>query len=159
MSRGAYRPRRRAPQRGTATIEFAIVFPVFFLVLYAIITYSMVFLTQQSLTAAAEEGARAALVWQNAATDGTALSARATQACSRAATVVSWLPVAATCTNAISAAPSGCTNNPAMDCIQVTLTYAYGTNPLVPLLPLLDLAVPQSLTGQATVQIDPENLL
>ncbi|MFP6558701.1 TadE/TadG family type IV pilus assembly protein [Paraburkholderia sp. B3] len=159
MSRVTGKPTRRAMQRGTAAVEFAIVFPVFFLVLYAIITYSMVFLTQQSLTAAAEEGARAALVWQSATSDGTALSERAAQACSRATTVVSWLPVTATCTNAISASPSGCTNNPAMDCIQVTLTYAYGANPLVPILPLLSIAIPQSLTGQATVQLDPENLL
>jgi Flp pilus assembly protein TadG len=150
---------RRRASRGSAAIEFAIVFPVFFLVLYAIVTYSMVFLTQQSLTAAAEEGARAALVWQSATTAGGALSARAGQACGRAASVVSWLPATATCTNAISAAPSGCANNPNMDCIQVTLTYAYGTNPLVPLLPLLNLVVPSSLTGQATVQIDPENLM
>jgi Flp pilus assembly protein TadG len=149
----------QAARRGSAAIEFAIVFPVFFFVLYAIVTYSMVFLAQQSLTAAAEEGARAALVWQSAANSGAALTARAGQACTRAASVVSWLPVAATCTNAISAAPSGCNNNPNMDCIQVTLTYAYGTNPLVPLLPLLNLVVPQSLTGQATVQLDPENLL
>ncbi|WP_027796528.1 TadE/TadG family type IV pilus assembly protein [Paraburkholderia acidipaludis] len=159
MSRVTGKPMRRTTQRGTAAVEFAIVFPVFFLVLYAIITYSMVFLTQQSLTAAAEEGARAALVWQSATSDELALNARATQACTRAATVVSWLPVAAHCTPAISSAPSGCTNNPAMDCIQVTLTYAYETNPLVPILPLLSIAIPQSLTGQATVQIDPENLL
>lgn len=149
---------RRASQRGNAAIEFAIVFPVFFLVLYAIVTYSMVFLAQQSLTAAAAEGARAALVWQDAASPGAALTARAGQACSRASNVVGWLPVAATCTNTVSAAPTGCANNPAMDCIEVTLTYAYGANPLVPLLPLLNLTVPSMLTGQATVQIDPENL-
>jgi hypothetical protein len=149
----------RAAQRGTAAIEFAMVFPLFFLVLYAIVTYSMVFLTQQSLTAAAEEGARAALVWQSASNPGAALTARAGQACDRASSVVSWLPVAPTCVNAISTAPAGCSNNPNMDCIQVTLTYAYGTSPLVPLLPLLSLVVPQSLVGAATVQIDPENLL
>jgi hypothetical protein len=59
----------------------------------------------------------------------------------------------------VSVAPAGCTDNGSMDCIQITLTYAYGTNPLVPTLPLLDLALPTSLAGQATVQIDPENLL
>jgi hypothetical protein len=150
---------KRVSQRGTAAIEFAIVFPLFFLVLYAIVTYSMVFLTQQSLTAAAEEGARAALVWQYGGNANAALTSRAGQACRRATSVLSWLPAAPSCTNAISTAPTGCTNNPNMDCINVTLTYAYGTSPLVPLLPLLNLAVPQSLVGQATVQIDPENLL
>jgi len=153
------RARRHRAERGSAAIEFAIVFPLFFVVLYAIVTYSLVFLAQQSLTAAAEEGARAALVWQSASTAGDALTERATQACSRAASVVNWLPVAPTCAKAISTAPSGCNNNPAMDCIQVTLTYPYTTSPIVPLLPLLDLAIPTSLVGQATVQLDPENLL
>jgi Flp pilus assembly protein TadG len=148
----------RTPRRGSAAVEFAIVFPLFFLILYAIITYSMLFLAQEGLAAAAEEGARAALVWQNAAGVDAALQARAQQACNRAASFVEWLPVAPTCTNTISMAPAGCDNNPEMDCIQVTLTYAYGTNPLVPLLPLLSRAIPQSVVGQATVQIDPENL-
>ncbi|KLU20452.1 pilus assembly protein TadE, partial [Caballeronia mineralivorans PML1(12)] len=45
-------------------VEFAIVFPLFFLVFYAIVTYSMIFVAQQSLTLAASEGARAALRYQ-----------------------------------------------------------------------------------------------
>jgi len=159
-SRGRARARQsRQSQRGVAAVEFAIVFPLFFLVLYAIVTYSMVFLAQQSLTAAAEEGARAALVWQSADDVGTALTLRGGQACTRATSVVSWLPGAPQCVDVISTAPSGCSNNPAMDCIEVTLKYAYTARPLVPLLPLLDLAVPASLVGQATVQLDPENLL
>lgn len=46
-----------------------------------------------------------------------------------------------------------------MDCIQITLTYPWSTNPLVPPLPLMGSVAPPSLVGQATVQIDPENLL
>jgi Flp pilus assembly protein TadG len=159
--------RTHATQRGNAAIEFALVFPLFFLVLYAIVTYSMLFLVQQSLTAAAGEGARAALVYSNDADPLAALNARAAQACQRALAFVSWLPGATSqspgspmsCTPAISVAPSGCADNTSMDCIQITLSYAYAANPLVPALPLLNLAIPASLTGQATVQIDPENLL
>lgn len=158
---------RRQRQRGNAAIEFALVFPIFFLILYAIVTYSMVFLVQQSLTAAAGEGARAALAYSSGTDATAALGARAAQACQRALAVVNWLPGAAattpgsptSCTHEVNMAPAGCTDNPNMDCIQVTLTYAYGTKPLVPDLPLLDLVIPASLTGQATVQIDPENLL
>jgi Flp pilus assembly protein TadG len=165
MKRSARRV--RTAQRGNAAIEFALVFPLFFLVLYAIVTYSMLFLVQQSLTAAAGEGARAALVYSNDADALAALNARAAQACERALAFVSWLPATASqssgspmsCTSAISVAPSGCADNTSMDCIQITLSYAYAANPLVPSLPLLDLAIPAALTGQATVQIDPENLL
>ncbi|SAL37881.1 TadE family protein [Caballeronia udeis] len=51
----------RRVQRGSMAVEFAIVFPLFFLVFYAIVTYSMIFVAQQSLTLAASEGARAPL--------------------------------------------------------------------------------------------------
>lgn len=140
---------------------------MFFLILYAIVTYSMVFLVQQSLTAAAGEGARAALAYSSSTDAAAALTSRASQACERALAVVNWLPGATgttpgsptSCTPAVNMAPAGCTNNANMDCIQVTLTYAYASKPLVPNLPLLDLAIPALLTGQATVQIDPENLL
>ncbi|MET5115605.1 TadE family protein, partial [Burkholderia pseudomallei] len=48
------------PLRAATAIEFAILFPMFFLILDGIITYGMIFAAQQSLTLAATEGARAA---------------------------------------------------------------------------------------------------
>ncbi len=48
-------------QQGAAAIEFAILFPIFFLIFYAIITYGLIFAAQQTLTLAAAEGARAAV--------------------------------------------------------------------------------------------------
>ena len=48
-------------ENGAAAIEFALVFPLFFLIFYAILTYGMIFVAQQSITLAAAEGARAAL--------------------------------------------------------------------------------------------------
>ncbi|SOC56232.1 TadE-like protein [Chromohalobacter canadensis] len=47
-------------QSGVAAIEFAIVFPVFFLVLYALIGYAFVFLIQSGLQSLASESARQA---------------------------------------------------------------------------------------------------
>lgn len=155
----ALRGRGKRTQRGVAAIEFALAFPLFFMILYGIVMYSMIFLVQQSLTSAAAEGARAALVYQNATDPTSALTSRAQAACTRALAVVSWLTHVPQCTQAVNAAPTGCTGNTAMDCIQITLTYAWGTNPLVPPLPLMELLAPSSLVGQATVQIDPENLL
>ena len=83
---------RRRAQRGTMAVEFAMVFPVFFLVFYAIVTYSMVFVAQQSLTLAASEGARAALHYQPGATSAaSALALRASAACATATGLVNWL--------------------------------------------------------------------
>lgn len=151
--------RRRRAQRGIAAIEFALAFPLFFMILYGIVMFSMIFLVQHSLTSAASEGARAALVYQNATDPTSALTSRAQAACTRALAVVSWLAHAPQCAQVVNAAPTGCTGNTAMDCIQITLTYPWSTNPLVPPLPLMGSVAPPSLVGQATVQIDPENLL
>ncbi|QBQ98570.1 pilus assembly protein [Paraburkholderia pallida] len=151
--------RGKRAQGGIAAVEFAIAFPLFFAILYGIVMYSVIFLVQQSLTSAAAEGARAALVYQNGTDPASALASRAQAACTRALVVVSWLTHAPQCTPAVNTAPAGCTGNTAMDCVQVTLTYAWSSNPLVPPLPLMGLLAPSSLVGQATVQIDPENLL
>ncbi|NIE65149.1 TadE family protein [Burkholderia sp. Ax-1719] len=155
--RGQRRSRRH--QRGVAAVEFALAFPLFFTILYAIVMYSMMFLVQHSLTSAAAEGARAALVYQYASSTSAALTSRGSAACTRALAVVSWLTQAPTCTPVVSAAPSGCSSNTAMDCVQVTLTYPWGSSPLIPPLPLMGLISPTSLVGQATVQIDPVNIL
>ncbi len=154
-SKGWMRSKR---QRGAAAVEFAIAFPLFFLVLYAIVTYSLIFLVQHSLTAASADGARAALVFVNAQDTASALNGRAQAACTRALQGVTWLATAPTCTTVVSAQPSGCTNNAAMDCIQVTLSYPWSKSPLVPALPMFSALQPSTLAGRATVQIDPVNL-
>jgi Flp pilus assembly protein TadG len=146
-------------QRGVAAIEFALAFPLFFAILYGIVMYSMIFLVEHSLTAAAAEGARAALVYQNATSASVALTNRGTAACTRAKAVMSWLARVPDCNQVVSTAPAGCSSNPAMDCVQITLSYPWGTNPLIPPLPLMGLITPTSLVGQATVQIDPVNIL
>ncbi|WP_211472396.1 TadE/TadG family type IV pilus assembly protein [Collimonas humicola] len=140
-------------QRGVAAIEFALVFPVFFMLMYGIITYVLIFLAQQSLALAAEEGARAALRYTTAD--------RGTIACSTATQLVSWLgsgtggaPLA-TCTPTgpvTCALPVGTT----AQCITVKVSYPYGTQPLVPLLlgSLMSVAVPTTLASSATVQIN-----
>jgi hypothetical protein len=146
---------RCASENGTAAIEFALVFPVLFAVLYGIVTYSVIFVAQQSLTLAAEEGARAALNYQNAADVAAALAARGRSACTAASHAAGWLGANARC--AAQAQP--CSYDASMDCIEVTLSYDYGSHPLLPTLPLVGLALPQILASAATVQINPENLL
>lgn len=48
-------------QRGVVAIEFALIFPVLFAIVYATISYGMAFLILQSFTYAAEDALRAAL--------------------------------------------------------------------------------------------------
>lgn len=48
-------------QKGAAAIEFAIIFPIFFLIFYAVVTYGLIFAAQQTITLAASEGLYAVL--------------------------------------------------------------------------------------------------
>jgi Flp pilus assembly protein TadG len=137
-------------------IEFAIVFPLFFLIFYAIVTYSLIFVAKQSLTLAAAEGARAALRFQpNAKSPSNALALRASAACTTATSLVNWLAGVSPCV----ATYGNCSFDATMECINVSLTYNYASEPLVPSLPLLEMALPSVLTAQAMVQLNPENLL
>jgi Flp pilus assembly protein TadG len=142
--------------RGSSAVEFAIVFPVFFLVLYGIVTFSLIFVAQQTLTLAAEEGARAALRYQASATSvPQSLTLRAQAACLAAAAPANWLASAAPCSTTL--AP--CSYDTTLQCLQVSLAYNYATRPLVPNLPLLGLVLPATLTARAQVQLNPDNLL
>ena len=49
-------------QRGASAIEFAIVFPVLILILFGIIEFGVAFFTQEVLTNASREGARAGII-------------------------------------------------------------------------------------------------
>jgi len=145
---------RQRKQRGATAVEFALVFPLFFLILYAIVTYSLIFVAQQNLTLAASEGARAALNWQTNMSMATALTNRGNAACTAAKLVVQPLVNAMQC----AATSASCGTGNAMTCITVSLTYNYKSNPLVPTLPLLSSVLPTTLSGNATVQLNPENI-
>ncbi|HEY1997374.1 TadE family protein [Paraburkholderia sp.] len=157
LRRLAARPiaRPRRTERGSAAVEFVVVFPAFFMILYAIVTYSLIFVAQQNLTLAAEEGARAALNYQQAASPGAALGARASAACTAASNMVASLVSKAQCTTTATS----CSYDATMKCVNVTLTYDYSNNPLIPALPLWGLALPASLQSSAMVQLNPENIL
>ncbi|WDD94368.1 pilus assembly protein [Burkholderia sp. FERM BP-3421] len=143
-------------QRGATAVEFAILFPLFFVIFYAIVTYGMIFAAQQSLTLAATEGARAALNYQVATTPTAALGLRATAACTAANGLTGWLSTNATCT---SVAQQPCSFDATMYCVQVTITYPYASSPLVPTIALFTGALPTTLTSQATVEINPATII
>ncbi len=131
---------------GAAAVEFALVFLIFFTLFYGIVAYGLAFTIKQTLTMAAEEGARAAV--QNAPNVATRL-ARANETASG---LLSWLPAAGVTVNTAAVA---CVVNPASSCVTVTVSYKYAGYPIVTVLPLLGIAIPATLSANATVQFSP----
>lgn len=143
-------------QCGAAVIEFAFVFPIFFVIFYAVITYGLIFVAQQSITLAAAEGARAALRY---ASSDTVRGTNATNAAIGTGSSAYWLTPRLTVTNALSTCPysSAANNNAGVRCYRVTVTYAnYRQNPLAPILlgSLLKVSVPEKLESTAIIQLD-----
>ena len=144
-------------QRGVAAIEFALVFPLFFVVLYAIVAYGLIFAASQTLSLAAQEGGRAALRFEGETSLTQAYQLRTSAACSTAQGLVAWLPASgltATCTNAACAT----TGSTSMQCVTVQMSYNYQGFPLVPNLPMMGFATPKTLGAQVVVQLDPASI-
>jgi Flp pilus assembly protein TadG len=155
-------PRRRLA--GVVAVEMAFIFPAFFLLFYAIITYGLIFTAQHTLSLAAAEGGRAALRYPGGATDS--LAARKSNACAAALLPLSWLQnmgglgAGTTCSDSSSAAgvhvrDETCSYAPANRCFTVSVRYAYQDHPMVPPLfgRFLSLPTPAALQGSAVVQV------
>jgi Flp pilus assembly protein TadG len=144
MTRFRLRPPAPERQRGAAAIEFALVFVLFFMVLYGAIAYGVVFAIKHSLTQGAAEGARAALK------DVGGLPERIALAQTTATNAVSWLGTGAPAP-IVTSGPCEATS---YTCIKVAFTYDYATSPIVPPIPSLGIVLPDTLVSQATVQLD-----
>lgn len=151
--------------RGAVAIEFAFLFPAFFLIFYAIITYGLIFAAQQTLTLAAAEGGRAALRYPGGAAD--TLTARKNNACAAALLPLSWLKnmgglgLGNGCSGnasdpGVSVTDSECSYASSLRCFTVTVRYAYQEHPMVPQLlgSFLSLPTPAALQGSAVVQVN-----
>ena len=155
-------------QKGAAAIEFAIIFPIFFLIFYAIVTYGLIFAAQQTITLAAAEGARAAVRYQSGNSVVERQNARIAAACDMSNQVLAWLMstgsgqsraagacATGTTQTVITADNTLCSGLSGVTCIKVLVTYDYEKAPLIPKLlgPLMSLPTPKSLQGQAVAQI------
>lgn len=159
--------RRSRFQRGATAIEFAIVFPVFFLVFYSILVYGFLFLARMGLQHAAEEGARTVLQYPGAVPPGESeLQLRQARALLMAAQQSRWIGSprieisvcqlnaicagnnmdAATCTQA-AAFTSRCQ-------VVVVLTHSYRQDPVIPALPGFQWMLPETLQARARVLLD-----
>lgn len=155
-------PSQRA-QRGVAAIEFAAVFVVLFFVLYGIATFGAALYTQQVVSRAAEDGARAAPFQPKLLAPATRAEAmeeiRNVVRDSLASSFIvpsehngtpvtrrAWI---ADKVNVLVTPP-----NPTV-AVTITVTYPYSANRLLPSLPLLDTSrwMPDNLTSHATAAL------
>ncbi|WP_175721329.1 TadE/TadG family type IV pilus assembly protein [Burkholderia anthina] len=168
----AWRPRGGQRQHGATAVEFAIVFPLFFLVFYGIISFGMIFVIQQSLTYAASEGARAGLVYAStlgsglgssgasgsasvSCTSASVSTTRTQNACNTSLGALGWLTGNAQQLAVVVTTPS-CgslfNNNSTSTCLTVTISYSpqqwMTTMPL-----LVGKVLNGPLTSTAVVQI------
>ena len=133
-------------QRGVAAIEFALVFVLLFSVLYALATFGAVLYTQQTVTRASEEGARAVGLLTPAPTSN---DARVKDAVYDALANSLVVPVSVN-SNVVSRR-NWIVSNVTVDVARsepsapgayvryvVTVTYPYSANRLLPSMPLLD---------------------
>ena len=144
-------PLGRRDQRGIALLEFAIVAPAFFFLLYALVVFGMALALKQSVTNAATEGARSAL---GQSSDAAAI----TKAQDTAKGRLNWLSTSQKASLTVNATVvSPCPVDPPAvgtgKCIKVTVSYPYDANPLVPSAPIIKQLQPKTISSIAYVQI------
>lgn len=151
---------QRWHQRGVYAMEWAIVFPVFFMLVYASVSYGLIFLVRQSMQNAVEDGARAALQYQDQRL------ARLSLANMVARERLSWLPNGLQPVIDVSVCRVGASQScaPSLSCssqltnrclVRVNASLAYGMAPLAPPMPGLGVLVPETLTASASMLVDP----
>lgn len=140
-------------ERGAALLEFALVFGIFVFVLYGLIAFGMMLSMKQTITHAAAEGARAAI----GVTDDPATPAdeRETAARNRVASALSAWNTAQKNAAVVNVKFLDPTTTPSCStsCIEVTITYKYKDQPLVPPAPGLGLVTPDTLSSDAIVAL------
>jgi Flp pilus assembly protein TadG len=168
---------RRDDERGAELIEFALVVVLLITLLYGIITYGLILAAQSTITQAAADAARTGIVQGTGTTTClgvTSVSAAGCAAVAQAATDLGWMNKG-TCTESVNgttvltgsgpitcsaticgsgttacSSPSSCTT---YQCLQVTVSYNYSSQPLFPELPGLGLFTPSTLSSTNVLQL------
>ena len=160
--------RRGEDERGAELLEFALVVVLLISLLYGIITYGVILAAQATVTQAAADAARAGIVQGTGTTscNGNTVSAAGCAAVQQAATDLGWMNkgqcaevvngtqvVAGAGAITCSATTGACPSNAVNTCLSVTVSYAYGTNPLFPELPGLGLITPSTISSVNVLQL------
>lgn len=146
---------RRQPDRGQALVEFALVFPIFLLIVFGIVDAGRLIFAYNALSNAAREGARVAVVNQAATgtnTCNTDSTAFAVGCAISAAPVLGLTPADVTVTYRNSADSGGC-SPVSIGCIAVVTT----SGQFRALTPGISLLIP-SLTLTSTTKMPVERV-
>lgn len=149
-------------QRGAAAIEFALLFLLFFVMFYALVSYAIAMLLQESFQHAAEEGARAAIAVDPLAytstaqyqSDGVEPRVRTT-----VGNALDWLPAKAK-SHVLGAGNANVQVDLDESSGVLTVVVAYTGYTADPLLPILSVPpigavpkLPANLTGTAVIEL------
>lgn len=161
------RPKRSARQSGAAAVEFALVFPVVFLLLYGLVTFGAVLYTQMAVARAVSDGARAVPLLLPVPDSTTQIKAEIVESLAASAVVPravgaslgdrrEWLNQKLVVT--FTEAP--CAGGVPGDCATVTLRFPYGPDDGTRLFPSITIPglgettwIPSSLFSAATVRL------
>lgn len=151
------RLRASRTQQGAAAVEFALVMiPVIYLVL-GVITWGYILAFRQTMSQGAAEGARAAAVVP------AGFTSEQQQTAARAAVSDSLSAYGLSCTDhglmsgdvavgTCSVSVATCANDADHSCVSVTVDYAYGTHPLLPV-PGMGVVTPSTLSYTAVAEV------
>lgn len=163
---------RSGDERGAALVEFVFAFGVMAIFLSGIITFGIVLAAKQTITQAASEGARAAVTEPYTEADlavpEDSLPVKA--ALAQAERSLGWLDRtcdadgdAMECEATLFKCPTdpGDPDSPLRDCISVTVIFDYKTDPIIPVMPFIDAALPDTISATAVVALEglEENLV
>lgn len=158
---------------GSYAVEYALIFPVFFVLLYGTIAYGLIFAMRLGLQHAAEEGARAALRYQLPTNPGDSqITLRESAAAVVATTAADW--VAGLGSVEVSAEVClisdtdclpvfGTERDDNVDCgdtladgcqIVVKVDFPYDASPIFPSIPGFGLLMPSTISGRARAVLD-----
>lgn len=160
--------------RGAHAVEYALVFPVFFALLYGTLAYGFIFAMRLGLQHAAEEGAREAIRYQIPTGPGdTQIALREAAAETVARMAANWLQQMGSLNVKADVCPQGelnclptvgsaeqpdtliCGTTLAESCqIVVTVEFPYQEHPIFPSVPGLGLVMPTTLQGRARALLD-----
>jgi Flp pilus assembly protein TadG len=158
------RRRKATKARGAAAIEFAFIFPLFFAILYATVSYSLTLLLQMGLSNAAADGARTAIqlvdpLQFNQAGFNAAAKQRITQAVKASLGWLSEAQVAAIVSNIkVTTSPDPGNGAGSVAGVRVNVQVLWKNYSTAPLIPSIDVplvgkvpALPQDLSGSASM--------
>ncbi len=131
-------------EAGIATLEFALVLPILLVVIWAAISYGMVFTVNHTLSAAAAEGARAAI---GAPNDAEAVTAATLAASDQLDALGQHAANAQVSTPTVDDCPAPAGTR----CITVRVSYPWAAAPVIP--EMLGILTPDVLEATSTIQL------